>query len=550
MHPHHNAPRITSKRLAIVARVSTEDQEEYGTSLDDQIAKGRLYAQLHDFSVDDRPYEQGGSIYCGDESGTLPLAHRTIMRRLIADARDRKFDAVCFHKIDRVARRLKYMLEIWDMFDEAGVAVHIIDPGIDTSTAIGRAIRNILGTIAELEADTILERTMGGRRRKLARGELYLPTGKYGYTYTPMDRAKHVPGHVAKHPEQAPVVQRMYERRACGLSPERIAAELTADGIPSPTGDARWHLTTVRRIVADSAYMGTGQWGQRRATRTVRGTRSSKRITDGRGVIEVSYPAIVSKELWQAANRVATCGERHPMRAAPDQYLFAGGMVRCGEHDRAMGGSSTEGRAPRYQCQRPLPTAKRACHFIPARPLEEAVWAKIMAFLLAPEEGMARARALAEEAEQDLERVAARRIAIEQRLRELDEESAYLLRLARKTKVAPAKLEASLAEVSDEEQQLRAERAQLDAQAMLARDEIPRAEELEAICREFRAGAEVAGPAERRELLDALHVKVTLHGVDFTITGLVPELHGHVGVYDDCTSGCRQTPPGQRQRGG
>jgi chromosome segregation ATPase len=165
------------------------------------------------------------------------------------------------------------------------------------------------------------------------------------------------------------------------------------------------------------------------------------------------------------------------------------------------------------------------------------VWAKIMAFLLAPEEGMARAHALAEEAEQDLERVAARRIAIEQRLRELDEESAYLLRLARKTKVAPAKLEASLAEVSDEEQQLRAELAQLDAQAMLARDEIPRAEELEAICREFRAGAEVAVSAERRELLDALHVKVTLHGVDFTITGLVPELHGHVGGYDDCTSG-------------
>ena len=75
----HNAPRPT-KRLAVATRVSTVDQEEYGTSLDDQIAKGRLYAQLHDFSVDDRPYEQGGSIYCGDESGTLPLAHRTIAR--------------------------------------------------------------------------------------------------------------------------------------------------------------------------------------------------------------------------------------------------------------------------------------------------------------------------------------------------------------------------------------------------------------------------------------------------------------------------------------
>ena len=73
-----------------MARVSTEDQEEYGTSLDDQIAKGRLYVQLHDFSVDDRPYEQGGSIYCGDESGTLPLAHRTIMRLLVPQTDSRQ----------------------------------------------------------------------------------------------------------------------------------------------------------------------------------------------------------------------------------------------------------------------------------------------------------------------------------------------------------------------------------------------------------------------------------------------------------------------------
>jgi hypothetical protein len=67
--------------LAIVARVSTEDQEEYGTSLDVQLAKGQLLAQLHDFTV----YTQDGrdDIYRGDESGALPLIHRPIMRRLM-----------------------------------------------------------------------------------------------------------------------------------------------------------------------------------------------------------------------------------------------------------------------------------------------------------------------------------------------------------------------------------------------------------------------------------------------------------------------------------
>ena len=105
MYPHHNATRPERKRLAIVARVSTEDQEEYGTSLDDQVAKGRLLAQLHDYTLDDRPHDQGGHTYSGDESGALELAHRPIMRRLLADARAKKFDAVCFTKIDRIARR-------------------------------------------------------------------------------------------------------------------------------------------------------------------------------------------------------------------------------------------------------------------------------------------------------------------------------------------------------------------------------------------------------------------------------------------------------------
>ena len=106
MHPHGNTTRHAHKRLAIVARVSTEDQEEYGTSLDDQKAKGLLLAQLHDYTVDDRPFDKGGHIYSGDESGRLPLTQPPIMRRLLDDAKACKFDAVAFYKLDRMARRL------------------------------------------------------------------------------------------------------------------------------------------------------------------------------------------------------------------------------------------------------------------------------------------------------------------------------------------------------------------------------------------------------------------------------------------------------------
>jgi site-specific DNA recombinase len=156
MHPHDNAARPASQRLAIVARVSTEEQERYGTSLEDQAGKGELYSQLHGMNVvDSAPYQ-------GDESGALPLRARPIMQRLLADARARKFDAVCFHKIDRIARRLKYMLEVWDALEEAGVTVHIIGPAVDSSHYMGRLLRNILGSIAEFEREMLLERTGAG----------------------------------------------------------------------------------------------------------------------------------------------------------------------------------------------------------------------------------------------------------------------------------------------------------------------------------------------------------------------------------------------------
>jgi site-specific DNA recombinase len=141
MHPHHNAQHASRKRLAIVARVSTSDQERYGTSLEDQARKGELLAQLDGMEVvDSRAYQ-------GDESGALPLEARPIMQQVIAGARTRRFDAVCFHKIDRIARRLKYILDIWDQLDDAGVTVYIIEPAIDTSDMMGRLLRNVLARL-------------------------------------------------------------------------------------------------------------------------------------------------------------------------------------------------------------------------------------------------------------------------------------------------------------------------------------------------------------------------------------------------------------------
>jgi hypothetical protein len=250
----------------------------------------------------------------------------------------------------------------------------------------------------------------------------------------------------------------------------------------------------------------------------------------------------VDAALWADVQEAgaAPCVVRAPL----DRFLLRGGVVRCALHDRAMTGDSRK----QYRCVRVLPTARRTQHSVPSRALDEAVWSAITAFLLDPERGLAAARQKAQEAEQRLEEVVARRATLQQRLATLGEECAYLLRLARATKIDPAAIEASLEEVRGQKAQLERELAQLEAQAALAQAEVPKAEQIAAVCRAFAVGAAEATVAQRRQILDALEIEVHMRGQEYEITGSVPDLT-HQGTLagplpNRALRGARQGPRG------
>lgn len=167
---------------------------------------------------------------------------------------------------------------------------------------------------------------------------------------------------------------------------------------------------------------------------------------------------------------------------------------------------------------------------MPSRALDEVVWSEISAFLRNPERGLAAARQQAQEAQLRLEEVAARRAALDQRRAKLADETDYLLRLARRGNVPLEKVEAILAEVAAEEETVRREVAQLDAQAELAQAELPKMDEVAAVCHRYAtyvAGLPEATADERRAILEALEVQVTMEGRAYTITGLLSELTSH-----------------------
>lgn len=80
----------------------------------------------------------------------------------------RNGDTLVITKLDRAGRSLKHLMEVSEDLTNRGVDLKVLDQGIDTSTAPGRLMLQMLGAVSEFEAALISERTkaaIAGRAR-------------------------------------------------------------------------------------------------------------------------------------------------------------------------------------------------------------------------------------------------------------------------------------------------------------------------------------------------------------------------------------------------
>lgn len=84
----------------------------------------------------------------------------------------RKGEVLCAWKLDRLARSLLHLLEIVTDLEKRGVGFRILTGNIDTTTAAGRLMFNMIGAFAQFEKELIRERTMAGLAAARARGRI------------------------------------------------------------------------------------------------------------------------------------------------------------------------------------------------------------------------------------------------------------------------------------------------------------------------------------------------------------------------------------------
>ncbi len=143
------------KRAALYVRVSTIDQHLETQLLDLRgLAAQRGLEIIHEYS----------------DKISGAKSKRPGLDQLLYDARRHKFDVVVVWAFDRIARSVRHFLEVLDELNHLNIEFVSFRENVDTGGPLGRAMVVIIGAIAELERNLIIERVRAGMRRARLEG--------------------------------------------------------------------------------------------------------------------------------------------------------------------------------------------------------------------------------------------------------------------------------------------------------------------------------------------------------------------------------------------
>ncbi|MEQ1886057.1 MAG: recombinase family protein [Bryobacteraceae bacterium] len=213
------------KAVAYV-RVSTEKQADHGVSLEAQVEKAKAMAMLQSADLVDIIVDGGASAKSLDRPG---------MKSLLSLVDSKKVDTVIVCKLDRLTRSVKDLAELLERFNRRGVALVSVAESLDTATAAGRLVINMLISVSQWEREAIGERTRSAMQFKKSKGER-VGNIEFGFRVGPDGK------HLEPDPSETKIVKRIVALRAKGNSLRVIAATLNRAGLTTRRGTPWQHV--------------------------------------------------------------------------------------------------------------------------------------------------------------------------------------------------------------------------------------------------------------------------------------------------------------------
>lgn len=362
-------------KVAVYCRVSTDEQQERGT-IENQLEFARKYCDLHQLEIFDF-YKDDGI------TGTLPLEDRPESKRLLEDAKSKKFDMILIYKLDRLGRSARVILNAVHTFEELEIKMKSMTEPFDTSNPSGKFMLTMLAGVADLERETILERMWHGTNRAAKEGKWVGGIVPYGYFVNEEKRLEINENLIEDfHMSEKEIVLLVYDLIANqSYSTAKAADYLNALKIPTSYAKSNRKVLKGKRKVNTAGIWRPGQINRIIKNTTYKGVHFyGKRATKQRDLIERKVPAIVSEELWEKSQQVLKDNQLESMRNAKYNYLLRS-LIKC-----KSCGLTYYGSAGYYKCggrisyRGPL-QGKCTSKSLNMYWIEDIVWNDIMNFI-------------------------------------------------------------------------------------------------------------------------------------------------------------------------
>lgn len=230
----------TKNRVVGYVRVSTEEQSREGVSLEAQRARIEAQAVASGLELVAMHIDAGVSAKSLD---------RPALSAALADLDGGRADALLVFKLDRLTRNVADLGKLIETYFASRFALLSVSDSIDTRSAGGRLVLNVLTSVAQWEREAVGERTAMALRHLKSKG---VHIGRVGLGQRHVEdvdpEGRHV---IVVDPEGQATVGRIVALRRSGASLREICTVLDAEGRKTARG-GRWQPGTVAKVLKRS----------------------------------------------------------------------------------------------------------------------------------------------------------------------------------------------------------------------------------------------------------------------------------------------------------
>ncbi|MDY3368088.1 recombinase family protein, partial [Zhenhengia yiwuensis] len=304
----------------IYIRVSTA-KEEQKSSIHNQTLLFQQYTAERGWNIVEE--------YVDIESGTTEK--RDNLQRLIADMSKNKFDCILSKELARLSRNGALSYSLRDNCFKHNIHLLTLDGAINTFEDSFDKF-GLYTWLYENEAQKTSERTKIALSTLAKQGNFMGSIAPYGYYIKNKQLA-------IRNDDTPLIVQRIFKQYLDGCGCDKIANQLTADGIPTPSQIAEksnaspiWHGSTIKLILSNQHYIGNLVQGKET---TVSVTCKKRRKTQNCDliIVENTHDPIITKEMFYAVQNLLN--HRKSMRPAPQTRLFSN-LLFCMDCGKGM----------------------------------------------------------------------------------------------------------------------------------------------------------------------------------------------------------------------